>query len=54
MQYELSSCPFCLSDTLELILDENDNHVVLCNDCRTLGPVGNNKEAAANLWNDRN
>lgn len=52
-RYNLQQCPFCAGEMLEVVTDDNDNHLVLCNDCQAQGPAASDEYHAIKAWNER-
>lgn len=53
MKIILQPCPFCSGELTEAVIDENENRVVLCNDCQAQGPAASDEHNAVKAWNQR-
>jgi hypothetical protein len=49
----LLPCPFCGWHVTELLLDENDQSVVMCDNCMAGGSPNDTPEGAVTSWNSR-
>lgn len=51
MKHEPEICPFCLSEKVTCMKDD-DQWFVACDECHTTGPVSLSEQSAIILWNN--
>ena len=50
---ELRNCPFCGSDNLSYVLNDNEDQSIWCENCSAAGPIHIYQIEAEMAWNTR-
>ena len=50
---ELKNCPFCGSDNLSYVLNDNEDQSIWCENCSAAGPIHIYQIEAEMAWNTR-